>query len=152
MEQDKVSKLSDIEKNVWDEDKTGSKNVKPEYKPSYGERWDKARPKKMTVFWILLASIILTVIVGFNWGGWVTGRAAQTMVDDAVSQRLTAICVGQYNQDLQKNQKLIELKDANLYQRDDYVKEQGWATMPGEEIPDNKVADTCAKLLVKINQ
>jgi hypothetical protein len=40
----------------------------------------------------------------------------------------------------------------SVYQRDDYVIEQGWATMPGEEKPDSKVADACAKLLMQIGQ
>ena len=152
MNQDKVSKLSDVEKNVWDEDTTSRKNVKPEYKMSYGERWDKTRPTKTIVFWISVAVIILTMIVGFNWGGWVTGGTAQTMTNDAVTQRLSLICVSQFNQDPQKDQKLAELQDTNSYQRDDYVKEQGWATMPGEENPDSKVADGCAKLIVQSGQ
>ena len=144
MQQDKVRK-------VWDEDATSNKNVKPEYKPSYGQRWDKVRPTKMIVFWISLAVIILTIIVGFNWGGWVTGGTAQTMANDAVVQRLAAVCVGQYDQDLGKIQKLRELKNVSSYQRDDFVKEQGWATMPGEEEPNNRVADACAELLVQID-
>jgi hypothetical protein len=156
MNQDKVSKLSDVEKNVWAEGKTSSKNVKPEYKPSYGQRWDNVRPTKTIVFWSLAATIILTMIVGFNWGGWVTGGTAQkmgeTLAQDAVVQRLAPICVLQFNQDLGKIQKLREFKAAKAYQRDDYVKEQGWATMPGEDEPDRKVADACAKLLVQSSQ
>ena len=152
MNQDKVSKLSDAKKNAWAEDEVSSKNVKPEYKPGFGERWDNVRPTKTIVFWISVAVIILTMIVGFNWGGWVTGGTAQTLANDAVVERLATVCVSQYNQDLGKIQKLRELKEASSYQRDDYVREQGWATMPGEEKPDNKVADACAKLLVQINQ
>jgi hypothetical protein len=71
------------------------------------------------------------------------------MTTDAVTQRLSTICVGQYSQDPQKGEKLTALKDSQTYQRDDYVKEQGWATMPGEGKPDNKVADNCAKLIVQ---
>jgi len=156
MNQDKVSKLSDAKKNVWAEDEISSKKVKPEYKPSYGERWNLIRPTKTIVFWSLVAAIILTMIVGFNWGGWVTGGTAQKMsakmAQDAVVQRLAPICVVQFNQDLGKIQKLRELKAVSSYQRNDYVKEQGWATMPGEEKPDNRVADACAELLVQINQ
>jgi hypothetical protein len=74
------------------------------------------------------------------------------MTIDAVNQRLSMICVGQYNQDPQKDQKLTELQDMRSYQRDDYVTEQGWATMPGEANPDNKVADGCAKLIVQSGQ
>jgi hypothetical protein len=96
--------------------------------------------------------IILTLIVGFNWGGWVTGGTATAMAQDAVVQRLAGVCVGQYNQDLGKIQKLRELKGISLYQQDDYVKEQGWATMPGEEEPERKVVDACTKLLGQLDQ
>jgi len=152
MNQDKVSKLSDVEKNVWDEDTTSRKNPKPEYKLSYGDRWSMVRPTKTIVFWSVVAAIILTMIVGFNWGGWVTGGTAETMRNDAVTQRLSLICVGQYNQDPEKGQKLVELQDTRSFERDDYVKDQGWATMPGEAEPDSKVADGCAKLIVQSSQ
>jgi len=151
MNQDKVSKLSDVAKNVWTED-TARKNVKRAYEPSYGERWNKTRPTKTIVFWSLLAVIILTMIVGFNWGGWVTGGTALKMTNDAVTQRLSLICAGQFNQDPQKDQKLTELKDIRSYQRNDYVKKHGWATMPGEADANNKVADGCAKLIVQNSQ
>ena len=152
MEQDKVSKLSDVGKNVWDEAGASSKNVKPEYKESYGERWNKIRPTKTIVFWSWLAAIVLTMIVGFNWGGWVTGGTAQKMADgmakNAVIQRLAPICVDQFNQDPEKEQKLAELKDTSIYKRSGYVEDQGWATMSGEAKPDSNVANACAKLLI----
>jgi hypothetical protein len=156
MEQDKVSKLSDVGKNVWAEDGERRKKVEQEKKVSYRQRWDKARATKKVVFWAIIGSIVLTMIVGFNWGGWVTGSTAQkmsvAMAQDAVVQRLAPICVVQFNQDPEKAQKLIEFNGVKNYQRDDYVKDQGWATMPGEDQPDSKVADACAKLLVEINQ
>lgn len=136
MTQDKVSRLSDTTKNVWDADGISSKNTKPEYQESYGERWSKAQVPKKVVFWLAAAAIILTMIIGFSWGGWVTGGTARQMMNDAVVQRLSSICLGQFNQDPEKDQKLTELQDASPYQRDDYVKDQGWATMPGEEKPD----------------
>jgi hypothetical protein len=151
MNQDKVTRLSDVEKSAQAEDKT-SKNVKPEYKPSYSERWNKIRPTKTIVFWSLVVTILLTMSSGFNWGGWVTGGTAQKMTNDAVVHRLSSICVAQFNYDPQKDQKLTELKETTSYQRDDYVKEQGWATMPGEDEPDRNVADACAKQLTRISQ
>jgi hypothetical protein len=152
LNQDKVSKLSDVEKKVWDEDGPGSRFSKPVYKESYGDRWSKTRPTKSIVFWIMMATIILTIIVGFAWGGWVTGGSAQRMSDNAVVESLAPICVGQFNQDPGKALKLAELKKMSSYQRDDYVKEQGWATLPGEEQPNSKVADACAKLLILNSQ
>ncbi|MBI1881377.1 MAG: hypothetical protein HYR94_24625 [Chloroflexi bacterium] len=119
---------------------------------SFGQRWDQARPTKTIVFWSWLAASILTMIIGFNWGGWVTGGTAQKMAEvmakNAVVQRLTPMCVDQFNQDPGKAQKLTELKDMSVYKRGGYVEKQGWATMSSEAKPDSQVANECAKLLV----
>ena len=121
-------------------------------KVSIRRRWDEARATKRVVFGFAVAAVVLTLIVGFNWGGWVTDGTAQAMANDAVVQRLAGVCVAQFDLDPGNQQKLGELKEKSAYQRDDYVKEQGWATMPGQEKPDNKVADACAKLLMQTVQ
>jgi hypothetical protein len=36
--------------------------------------------------------------------------------------------------------------------RINFVKEQGWATMPGETDPDNRVASACTKQLMLIGE
>ena len=59
---------------------------------------------------------------------------AKVIAEDAVVRRLAPICVVRFKQDPGKDQKL-----------------EGWATMPGEQAPDGKVADECAKLLVRIS-
>ena len=119
---------------------------------SFKRRWDHARPTKTIVFWSMAGAIILTMIVGFNWGGWVTGGTAQKMAEvmakNAVLQRLTPMCVDQFNQDPGRDQKLTELEEKSSWQRGGYVEDQGWATMSGEAKPDSKVADECAKLLI----
>ena len=154
MEQDRVSKLSDVGKNVWNEDGDGRKTMEQaEKKASFGQRWAKVRPTKALVLWSWVAAIVLTMIVGFNWGGWVTGGAVRQRVDigarDAVALRLAPMCVAQFNLDPQKVPKLAELRAiTSSWSRPDYVKKQGWATMPGEKEPDSIVAAACAKLLV----
>ena len=124
-------------------------------KVSLRKWWSEARPTKTAVFWSWIASIIITMIVGFAWGGWITSRTARTlaedMAEDAVVERLAPICVAQFNQDPGKAAKLEELKEASSYQRRTYVQDQGWATMPGEEGPDRAVAEECVKLLMLIN-
>ena len=72
------------------------------------------------------------------------------MAKDAVVQRLAPICVDQFNQDPDKALKLDELNGLTSYQRAQYVQDQGWATIPGEEKPDRLVADACAKLLLEM--
>jgi hypothetical protein len=125
-------------------------------KKSLKKRWNEARPTKTSVFWYLIATIILTMIVGFIWGGWVTDstsqRLAREAAEDAVIERLASICVAQFNQAPGNGAKLDELKKASTYQRDDYVRDQGWATMLDEENPDRKVVDECVKLLMLIGE
>jgi len=119
---------------------------------SLGQKWSGARPTKTVVFWFCVASVVVTLIIGFTWGGWVTGgtarEMAKVMAEDAVVRRLAPICVVRFEQDPGKDQKLKELKEMSTWQRGEYVKKQGWATLPGEKEPDSKVADECAKLLV----
>ena len=125
-------------------------------KTSLRKWWREARPTKTAVFWSLVASVVLTMIVGFAVGGWVTDSAAQRLAkeaaQDAVIERLVSICVARYNQDPGNGAKLAELKKASTYQRDDYVRDQGWATMVDEERPNRKVVDGCVDLLVMIGE
>jgi len=122
--------------------------------PTLGQRWNAVQLSKATVLWICVAVIAGTLLAGFTWGGWVTGgsaqRAATTMANDAVVNRLSSICVAQFQQDPAKVEKLAEMMAASSYQRGNYVKEQGWATMPGDEQSDTKVATECAKVLAQL--
>jgi hypothetical protein len=124
-------------------------------KLSLGEKWSAARPTKTIVFWSWVASIVVTMIIGFTWGGWVTGGTARRMADvlgeDAVVKRLAPMCVLQFRQDVKKDQKLKGLKETGTWEKTEFVKKQGWATMPGEREPDGKVADECVKLLLLIS-
>jgi hypothetical protein len=118
--------------------------------------WRDARPTKTAVFWSWVACVVITMIIGFAWGGWVTGRTsrqlAEDVADDAVTERLALICVAQFNQDPGKAAKLEALTQASGYERRNYVQDQGWATMPGEEGPDRAVAEECVKLLMLIGK
>jgi hypothetical protein len=118
---------------------------------SFGRKWTDARPTKTVVFWSCVASMVVTMIVGFTWGGWVTGgtalRMAETSGEDAVTKRLAPMCVVRFNAEPQKVAKLKEMKALSTWEHAEYVKRQGWATMPGEQEAGNKVAEACGKLL-----
>ena len=96
---------------------------------------------------------IITMIIGFAWGGWVLGSNSLDMGDEmarqAVLDRLTPICVAQFNQDSEKAQKLKKLKEIDSWKRGEYVRKQGWATMPFEKDPDSRVSDRCTELIMK---
>jgi hypothetical protein len=130
----------------------GDRGAEENRKLSARQRWDAARPTKTIVFWSWVASVVLTMIIGFAWGGWVTGGTARsmaaTLADEAVVKRLAPMCVTQFNHAPGADQNLKELAKTDSWQRSEYVEKQGWATMPGEEKPDSKVAEECARLLM----
>ncbi len=108
--------------------------------------------KIKTGVWSAIGGAIITMIIGFAWGGWVTGGTSQTTAEAAVVDRLTPICVAQFNKDPEKDEKLKELKEKSSWERDKYVKERGWATMPYEKEPDSKVADECVEQIMQIGK
>ena len=97
------------------------------------------------------AGAVALAIVGFSWGGWVTGGTAKQMAADQarleVVAALVPICMDQSSQDPQAVTTLALLKDASRYQRSDLLMEAGWATMPGSSDPNRNVAKECIKVL-----
>ena len=85
--------------------------------------------------------------------GWVKGwhgtTEAKQNAEKSINDRLAKICVYQFGNDPEKDLKLKELKGKSSWNRGDYLKNQGWATMPGEEEPDHGVAEKCAELLIQ---
>ena len=72
------------------------------------------------------------------------------MAQEAVVKILAPIYAEQYLQDPNRLERFAELKKKSSYQRDDYVNEIGWATMPGAESPVRGVADACAKRIMEL--
>lgn len=124
--------------------------------PGFSDKWQALQPTKTHLVWACLAAVLLTLLLGFTWGGWVRPATAQKASDaaakSAVIERLAPMCVAQFNLDPDKDAKLAELTALSSYQRAEYVKTQGWSTMPGEETPDRLVTEGCVKLLMQIGQ
>lgn len=106
--------------------------------------------------WSAIGGAVALALVGFNYGGWVTGGTAASMAQavaaDAVAERLGAICVAQLNQDSDKGEKLKEMKGKDYWDTGRYIETQGWAIMPGDEKVDSRVADACARQLTEQTQ
>ena len=109
--------------------------------------WDKVKLGS----WSALGGAVVLALIGFNYGGWVTGGTATAMAKesaaDAVAERLGSICVAQFHSDSNKGSKLQEMSGKDSWEKARYIEKQSWAIMPGENKPDSKVADACAKLL-----
>ena len=94
---------------------------------------------------------IALAIVGFMWGGWVTGgtaeQTARTRADAAVVTALAPICADKFRKQADSTANLVELKKASSWQQGTFIEKGGWATLPGSERPDSGVARACAVLL-----
>ncbi|UCE54596.1 MAG: hypothetical protein JSV31_03910 [Desulfobacterales bacterium] len=110
------------------------------------------KEKIKTGVWGAIVGAIIVMIIGFGWGGWVLGSTSQknadTMVADALGARLVPMCVAQFNADAEKETKFKELKAKNYWEREKYVEEQGWATMPFEKESDSEVAEVCVEQIL----
>jgi hypothetical protein len=91
---------------------------------------------------------VALAVIGFSWGGWVTGGTARTMAADQskaeVVTALSLICVDQSKRDPQLVERVALLKAASSYERGDLVMKNGWATMPGTAEGNRLVAIACA--------
>jgi len=114
--------------------------------------------KKMIepLIWGIISGTIILLIVIF-WTGWVvTSTTAENegkkLVKAAILENFVPICVEQYLQDSNKVEKYAELKEKVYYLRDDYVKKNGWSTMPGAKSSVRGVADKCAKHIIELEE
>src|SRR5262245_39269098 len=97
------------------------------------------------------AGAVATLIVGFYWGGWVTGGTAKDMVQRsssaAVVAALSPICVDKFQRSTEAAVNLAEFKKVSSYQQGSFIEKGGWATLPGSDRADSSVAQACANLL-----
>ena len=95
--------------------------------------------------WGLIIGAGAAMIVGFNWGGWVTGGKARATTDAALLSTRAAICVAQFTKGPKYPERLKELKATNSWERTAVIEKGGWDRMPGEEKAVDTVARACAE-------
>ena len=97
------------------------------------------------------AGAVATLVVGFSWGGWVTGGTAKDMVQRsstaAVVAVLSPICVDKFQRSSEAAINMTELKKVSSYQQGSFIEKGGWATLPGSDRANSSVAEACANLL-----
>jgi hypothetical protein len=102
--------------------------------------------------WACIAAVIATIVVGFSWGGWVTGGTSRTMAaaagDTARSELASAICVERFNAAPDAAARLAEFKAIpDSFKKRQFVEAGGWATLPGQTSPDKRGVEACAVAL-----
>ena len=105
--------------------------------------------------WGAVVGSILSMIVGFSWGGWTTSGTAQQVAlkqaDAAVTAALVPICLAGEKADVARAKKLGELTAiTSSWEQTEFVMKTGWATFPGQTDPNRAVAEACAAGVLKI--
>ena len=94
---------------------------------------------------------VAAMIVGFSWGGWVTGgtsdKHSASVAHDATVEALAPICVDRFRAQGDASAKLAELNKASTWDRGNLVEKSGFALMPGSKTTDTDVARACAEIL-----
>jgi hypothetical protein len=94
---------------------------------------------------------IALAIVGFSWGGWVTGgTSAKNSVaasHQAVVAALAPICVERFRGQSDAVVRTADLAKISTWERGSIIEKSGYATMPGSKTADSDVARACAEIL-----
>ena len=97
---------------------------------------------------------VAAMVIGFSWGGWVTGATANKLAgrqaSTAVVTVLTPICVEKFmqNGDAQANSAALRKISSN-WEQGQYLEKGGWATRPGATSSDYELARACAAKLIE---
>jgi hypothetical protein len=101
--------------------------------------------------WGMIGGAIAAIVIGFAWGGWVTGGTAEKMetasAEAAVLQAFTPLCVAKAEQ---QPEKFVALKEKSSWgnPRVDFVIEAGWVHNVEEQYR-SAVARACAQVVVE---
>jgi ATP-dependent phosphoenolpyruvate carboxykinase len=122
---------------------------------SFKTRFAEYKASKTTLFWTILGTSGLTMIVGFSGLGWVTAPAAEKMAQDAVDEvRLEftiAACMQEFFYSENPVAAQAELKDIQSYKREKQVMDNGWiiSELAGNKTVEKKAARACVAEILK---
>ena len=100
------------------------------------------------------AGVVASIVIGFYWGGWMTGstanRLAAERADTAVVAALMPVCVEKFLQNSDAQANLAALREIpSNWQQGQYLEKGGWATRPGATSSDYELARACAAKLIE---
>jgi hypothetical protein len=103
--------------------------------------------------WGVVFGAVSVAIVGFAWGGWVTGSKsevrAQLRAATAVTAALAPLCAAKFKGANDATANMAALQKVDSWSRGEFIEKGGWATMPGASAEQSAdVAKACAALLL----
>lgn len=113
------------------------------------------QPTKTTMLWGMVGAAVLTMILGFTWGGWVTGGTAAQMAEDAAeastAKLAAAVCVERFVNAPDAAARLAELKETSRWKQRSFVDDGMWTTLAGMDAPVDGAAELCAAQLADMD-
>jgi hypothetical protein len=88
------------------------------------------------------------MVIGFTWGGWMTGSASQaqakTAGEVARSELASAICIERFTAALDAAAQLTALKALpDGFKKREFIEAGSWAVMPGQKTADRRGSEGC---------
>jgi len=103
------------------------------------------------ILWGAVGGAVVCAIVGFTWGGWVTGGSARQQAAasarDAVVTALAPICAERFRAQADGAAQVAALAKSSSWERGAIVEKSGFALMPGSKTTDSDVARACGEML-----
>ena len=126
------------------------------------QRFQQYQASKAVLFWACAGSVVVATIVGFSWGGWVTGGSAREMAEESAAQArqelAAVVCVDRFMAAPDVGDQLTALKEITSSRaQGKFVEDGGWAIIvPASSPTDYKTradhreaAELCAAELAK---
>jgi pimeloyl-ACP methyl ester carboxylesterase len=125
-------------------------------------RFKEYQASKTVLFWACAGSVIAATVVGFSWGGWVTGGSAMEMAEESAAQArqelAAVVCVDRFMAAPDAGVQLTKLQEITTPRaQSKFVEDGGWAIIVPASSPtdykvrgdDRKAAGLCAEELAK---
>jgi alpha/beta superfamily hydrolase len=117
------------------------------------QRFEEYRPSKTALFWSCAGCIAATMIVGFSWGGWVTGGSAKDMAEQTAeqvaAQVAAAVCIEKFMAAGDAATQLASLKQTSSpWQQENFIEDGGWAVIADQAY--DGAAELCAEQLIEM--
>jgi len=132
------------------------------HKRTLSQRFDDYQASKTVLFWACAGSAVAAIIVGFSWGGWVTGGSAQEMAEDSAAQArhelAAVVCVDRFMAAPDAGVQLTALREMESPRaQGKFVEDGGWAIIVPASSPTDyttradhrEAAGLCAEELAK---
>jgi hypothetical protein len=111
---------------------------------SLSQCFQQYQASKTVLFWACAGSVIVATIVGFSWGGWVTGGSARAMAEESAAQArqelAAVVCVDRFMAAPDAGVQLTALQEiTSSSAQGKFVEDGGWAIIvPASSTTDYK--------------